>query len=147
MLCVNCLSWVFYGLLQQNYYIFCPNVVGVDFCFYYTLTIFHLVPEEKRNQLKNMLIGGFTFVAVGALVAFVTIVPYDDDEHTKATTIMGIVACIVLIIFYSSPLSGLYQVIKTRDASSISYPLALANGVNGPLWTGYGFAIQDYVCF
>ena len=35
------------------------------------------------------------------------------------------------------------QVVRSRDASSISGPLVLVNAGNGLLWTVYGAAVED----
>ena len=91
-----------------------------------------------------MLLGGISFVFLGSLACFVTLVKFDPD-NTIRIQVMGMVAVIALIIFYTSPLSDMANVIKKKDASSISFPMAIANGINGLLWTAYGFAIADVV--
>jgi solute carrier family 50 protein (sugar transporter) len=143
MMCfVNTFSWVMYGLMVGNYYIFCPNVVGMNFTLFYALSVYHLAPADKRNLIRNVLLVGQSFVLLGSLAAFVTLVPYDTDG-TLREQVSGWVAVIALLVFYSSPLTDLANVIKSRDASSISLPLAVANGINGSLWTAYGFAIGN----
>jgi hypothetical protein len=32
-----------------------------------------------------------------------------------------------------------------RDGSYFSFPMALANGINGALWTAYGLALDDWI--
>jgi solute carrier family 50 protein (sugar transporter) len=59
-----------------------------------------------------------------------------DYEQGKAA--IGATTVFFLVIFYSSPLSTLAMVIKTRNSESIHGPLAIANGINGILWTVYG---------
>ncbi len=143
MMCfVNCFSWVMYGLLVGNYYIFCPNLAGMNFTLFYALSVYHLASAAKRNLIRNVLLVGQTYVLIGALAAFVTLVPY-DPEGTMREKVSGWVAVIALLVFYSSPLTDLANVIKSKDTSSISLPLAIANGINGSLWTAYGFAISN----
>lgn len=143
MMCfVNTFSWVMYGLQVGNYYIFGPNIVGMNFTLFYALSVYHLAPAAKRNMIRNVLLVGQTFVLLGALASFVILLPY-DPEGVLREQVSGWVAVIALLIFYSSPLSDLANVIKSKDASSISLPLAIANGINGLLWTAYGFAIGN----
>ena len=143
MMCfVNCFSWVLYGLVVGNYYIFCPNLVGMNFTLFYALSVYHLAPTAKRDLIRNVLLAGQSFVLLGGLASFVTLVPYDESGKIREQ-VSGWVAVIALLIFYTSPLSDLANVIKSKDASSISFPLAVANGINGLLWTTYGFAIGN----
>jgi solute carrier family 50 protein (sugar transporter) len=146
MLFVNCLAWVMYGLLIRNYYIFSPNVVGINFTLFYTLSVFHLATESKRNRVRNTLLVGISFVLLGSLACFVTLVPYDPNG-TLSKKVSGMIAVMALIVFYTSPLADMAGVIKKKDASSISFGMAIANGINGLLWTAYGFAIDDIVSF
>jgi uncharacterized protein with PQ loop repeat len=43
----------------------------------------------------------------------------------------------------SAPLAGFLGILRTRDASSIYFPLALATLTNSTLWLSYGIAIRD----
>lgn len=143
MMCfVNTFSWVMYGLMVGNYYIFCPNLVGMNFTIFYALSVYHLAPSNKRKMIRNVLLVGQSFVLLGALASFVVLLPY-DPEGVLREQVSGWVAVIALLVFYSSPLTDLANVIKSKDASSISLPMAVANGINGLLWTSYGFAISN----
>ena len=128
--------------MVKNYYIFGPNIIGINFCLYYALSVYHLASAEKRNLIRNILLIGQTFVLLGAVASFVTLVPMDPEGNIREQ-VSGWVAVIALLVFYTSPLSDLSNVIRTKDASSISLPLAIANGINGMLWSAYGLAIGD----
>ena len=144
MLFVNCLAWVMYSFLVNNYYVFSPNFFGILFTLFYTLSVYHLADQPKRNLIRNSLLIGLGLVMISSLLCYVTLVPMDPD-NTLRIRVMGCTAVGALIVFYSSPLSDMSHIIKTRDASSIGLGLAIANGINGLLWTSYGFAIMDYV--
>ena len=47
-------------------------------------------------------------------------------------------------VYYTAPLSTVYNVIRTRNASSLFWPLSTMNIINGTLWAAYGIAITDY---
>jgi uncharacterized protein with PQ loop repeat len=50
-------------------------------------------------------------------------------------------------LYYLSPLSTLAQVLRTRDASSLTLPMCAMNVVNGTLWVIYGIVRRDaFLC-
>lgn len=50
---------------------------------------------------------------------------------------------IILVVFYSAPLSVLAEVFATQSSASLYLPFAIMNMVNGLLWTVYGAAVPD----
>lgn len=44
----------------------------------------------------------------------------------------------ILLIFYASPLSTIFEVVRTRNSASLQLPLSVMNAVNGGLWLVYG---------
>lgn len=48
---------------------------------------------------------------------------------------------LILFGYYSAPLSSLWTVIRTRNATSLYAPLAVAAICNGSLWTIYGLVL------
>ena len=81
-----------------------------------------------------------TFIFTAALICLVTL----SNDVQSAKLVMGIIALIALIAFYTAPLSAFVQVIKTRNAGLFHGPLAIASLVNSVLWAIYGVAINDY---
>ena len=59
-------------------------------------------------------------------------------------TLLAIAANAILLCFYTSPLSTVANIIKTKDSSSLTLPLCVMNIVNGTLWLMYGLAVGDY---
>lgn len=50
------------------------------------------------------------------------------------------------VAYYGVPLSSMREVVRTRDASSILYPLTVTNTINASCWFVYGlFALHDPV--
>ena len=138
MLWVNSIAWFFYGLYVQNYYVAGPNLVGAQFMMYYLLLTYHLHSDPQRVTLRYiLLIGQFSCFFI-AIIAFISL-----QDRGQAQVVLGIAAVIALVVFYSSPLSNLVKVIKSRDARSIHPGLAVASAINGLLWTCYGFAVKD----
>lgn len=50
----------------------------------------------------------------------------------------GITANVVLLIYYSAPLTTVKEVLVSRSSSSLYWPLCMMNVLNGLLWVGYG---------
>jgi solute carrier family 50 protein (sugar transporter) len=148
-LVINSISWFLYGLFVKKPYVAFPNIIGIEFMLYYIFSTYHLHSLEKRNLIRNIFLWGFFIVLVIAMIAFIGI--YDTDKNptiedfNKAKTLLGITSVLILIVFYTSPLANLVQVIKSKDAGSINLALAIASGINGSLWACYGFAIADQV--
>lgn len=55
----------------------------------------------------------------------------------------GCTTVLILVIFYSAPLSALAEVFRTRSSATLYLPFAAMNTVNGLLWTAYGMALGD----
>jgi len=68
-----------------------------------------------------------------------------DQQRELAAFFIGIVSCLMAILYYIAPLSKMLQIIKTRNASSLYPPTLFANLLCTMLWVIYGFAIADPV--
>ena len=53
---------------------------------------------------------------------------------------------LLLAFYYAAPLSTLVHVLRSRCSASLHWPLCLANGVNGALWTAYGVVRAPLAC-
>ncbi|KAJ3093011.1 hypothetical protein HK102_013285 [Quaeritorhiza haematococci] len=95
---------------------------------------------KQQSWIFRLLVAGIAIVYTAAMITFISV----EDQKVKQTA-MGSVCVAVLIVFYSSPLGVLYEVVRTRNSASLLWPLALANVINGTLWTAYGLAIKDWV--
>ena len=138
-LCVNSLAWFFYGILVNDSFVIGPNLLGFNLALYYSLACYPLAKHATQKLIQKILIGFCTYIMIGAFISFKVL----HDAVPQAKTVLGLVCVSILIIFYSSPLSDMYNVIKKRDSSSIDLLLALATFANGSLWTIYGIAIAD----
>ena len=137
-LLTNSFAWLVYGYFIQKYYLCVPQIVGIQCMFYSILTVFPFHSRKQQLTIKLILMVSSFVVFSSGTIAFVSF-PQTDI----AKNILGSIAVFVLCCFYTSPLSNLVMVIKTRDASSINIWLSIANLVNGSLWTCYGFALSD----
>lgn len=134
----NCVGWVGYSFVKPNGFVLGPNAPGILIGFFYMMTCMPLVRQRTADWVNVlMLFYSSVFIIVGAITCYA-----DLDEHARRL-LWGYTSNAILITYYASPLSTLYKTWRTRDASSLSLPLATANAINGALWVAYGIAIHD----
>jgi solute carrier family 50 protein (sugar transporter) len=139
---LNCTGWVAYAYVNggaAGHLIFVGNAPGVLLGTYYVLSAVMLMdPGPERERVGNLFTAALAFWSVVGW--FVTCVPVGVDN---ARDIVGVAGCCALCVFYGAPLSVLAKVIRTRDSSSISGPLAVASLCCGFMWSVFGFATAD----
>ena len=144
MMLNNALVWIIYSLLLRNNYIFSTNLLGWLLSLYYFVQMFslamHLGQHSDIQWMLRLLLSGQGLIMLGSYAAFIAT---DNSQPLLQQNILGTTAIILLILFYSSPLTTLYHVIKSKDASSFNYPFSLTCLINALLWTIYGLSIQD----
>eukprot|EP00887_Chlorella_sp_A99_P007766 scaffold20.g7766.t1 len=64
-------------------------------------------------------------------------------SHDQVKAMWGFTANAILLMYYAAPLSTILTVVRTRNSSSLFFPLAIMNSVNGTLWLIYGIARKD----
>ena len=106
-----------------------------------TLSCLPLADAKQRRALER----GFT--AVAALLVCVAFGAGMALKRVAAEQLVGNTACVAAVCFYLVPLSTLREVVRTRNASSLSLPLCLASLANACLWTVYGAAVRDASIF
>ncbi|KAI3652259.1 hypothetical protein MP228_003562 [Amoeboaphelidium protococcarum] len=162
MMPCNALAWTMYGLLPilRNPYLFWSNVIGCLIGMFYFITVFHqfslyrcagsvggisaAVPSKLfQTTARTMVIlfmSGLSLILFASFAAFIQIPNSGVDGADQISKqIMGWCCILILVIFYAAPMSTLFQVLKSRDASVFSLPLLIASVINACLWTFYGY--------
>jgi uncharacterized protein with PQ loop repeat len=148
---MNCIGWVLYGILRQDYFIFFSNIFGLILGLFYCLTSITALSASNgkeqhdiflKNLLEMMILGS---VAIWAMVGLVVGVILPAELIENGIFVVGIMGCCCGLAYYGSFLSTMSQVIKTKDSSSLYLPTLLANLSNASLWVIYGMAVQDPV--
>lgn len=134
----NCVGWVCYSFVKPNGFILAPNAPGVLIGLFYMLTCLPAAPRRTADWVTGLsLLYTTAFLVAGSLTC------YRDLTEESKQMLWGYTCNAILITYYAAPLSTLLQVWRTRNASSLSLPLASANAANGALWLVYGLAIGD----
>lgn len=134
----NCLGQVYYGLLIKNWFVFSANGPGFIIGVYYTLEAYALSTQHMRKRVMWIACFFPALLTIAAQISFVIDAPFDVRQNT-----LGITALVVAAVFFSSPLSSLWQVIRDKDSSSILLPLALTCLINNTFWLIYGIVLKD----
>jgi solute carrier family 50 protein (sugar transporter) len=152
---VNCVTWLQYSLVVKDYYLFFANYFAIPLSLYYTITCLSLgtlevaqAEQEDQKSLAQMArlvrwskyigVVGLLVIQIGTMLSFITF----TDQSTRQQ-IMGGFCIGILVLFYVSPLSTFYHVIKTNNSESFYWPLSLMTFLNGALWVFYGSFIGD----
>ena len=134
----QCLAWVYYGGYIQNPSVCIINIFGTFICLFYIVSASANIKENnKRLYLDIMLIIGFAIPTMCYLIIMLWI------KETEQENSFGYVALILNMIFFITPLATLYEVIKNKDASSMSIPLTGAIVLNSTVWLLYAIGISD----
>jgi solute carrier family 50 protein (sugar transporter) len=137
MTLLNCIAWVIYGAVTHDPFIAPANIIGCMAGSFFTMTVFPFTSRKIQTIIQAIfLLAAASFGALSMVDTFAL----NQDQRKQ---MWGSFCVSLLIIYYVIPLSTFYYVIKTRDASSIYLPLAIASIANGGLWTVYGLAIGD----
>jgi solute carrier family 50 (sugar transporter) len=129
ILFISASVWLLYSYIVSNYYIFFSNIINVGSCLFYVLTCLPLETRDRQKLITRLMVFlTGCLLSVGA-VCFIT---FKDDEAVRVQ-IMGWAGVIMLLVFYTSPLSTLMTVIKTKTSDSIHLYLSIASIINGKL--------------
>ena len=120
MMVANSIGWFVYSLMLRDWYVFIPNFIGYLFGIWYTFSTFRYATAEFQTKCILITLLTSATIFLGGAVAFIHLGTTDSAKN-----LLGSVCVCILIMFYSSPLSSLSNVIATRSAKSIDAPLAV----------------------
>ncbi|KAK9808574.1 hypothetical protein WJX73_010693 [Symbiochloris irregularis] len=136
----NCCAWVAYAYVKHDIFVFLANDFGIIFGLFFTLSAYGVSNPATRNFLAVISLGlAFVISGAGAVTVFGGL---DPDQKPQ---LWGLLANLILLIFYAAPLSTVAEVFRTRSSASLYWPLSLMNVINGALWVTYGYATKDYL--
>lgn len=149
----NAAGWVAYSVATTppDIYIFLCNALGTLLGLFYTVSAISLATtssadvgsEAESARTVNVIAGtalgsSALIMACGGVQAFLPAMTAAQHE-----LMWGAAANLILIAFFSSPLSSLAHVLRTRCSATIfaNWPLSVVSTANSALWTAYGLAI------
>lgn len=147
----NAAGWVAYSVATTppDIYIFLCNALGTLLGLFYTVSAISLATAgdvgseadsaKTVNVISGTALGSAALImACGGVQAFLPSMTAAQHE-----LLWGAAANLILIAFFSSPLSSLAHVLRTRCSATIfaNWPLSVVSTANSALWTAYGLAI------
>jgi solute carrier family 50 protein (sugar transporter) len=139
---INCIGWTMYAVLRGDLYLFFANCYGIIIslgCCQSALMLLSKKDASKEEHSIKEIVEKIVLCAVAFWVTIALIALILSGEN-PSQSLVGIICDVVSISYYMAPLSTLYKVIKTRDASSLYAPTICANLLNAAMWTIYGLA-------
>jgi solute carrier family 50 protein (sugar transporter) len=136
-----------YAVLLKDYYIFISNFPGLVVGMYYSITALVLLSGGKTssdvlryNIIEGMIVVGLLYFALISLLVGLYL---DETQQSLRESIVASTGVACAVMYYVAPCSTIYQVVATRNASTIHAPMMIANAANSFLWLVYGVSIQD----
>ncbi|KAF5933302.1 hypothetical protein HYC85_029473 [Camellia sinensis] len=133
--------WIFYGLPvvhPDSILVVTINGVGLLIEIVYVLIFLTYSNWPKRKKILIALLVEVIFMAI---VVFITMTFL---HTTKArSTLVGLLCIVFNIIMYTSPLTVMRSVIKTKSVKFMPFYLSLANFCNGLVWLIYALLKFD----
>ena len=146
---INAISWCVFGIILGDYYIFIANAPGVV-CGLFCVTSSLVIMGQNKGDfgdfnyrvVENILLGGVTFFLALGMVIGITLVNYDKEIRDVVVALVANSAC---VLYYGAPCSTMYEVIVSKNSSSLHLPMIFMNFLNSILWTVYAyFALHDF---
>ena len=117
-----------------------PNFTGY-FCGTYYYFVAYALDEKIRGTMERIV--AVLIILVSFIGMVVSCVMKNSSESARLV-VAGILANLILVVYYSAPLSTMAEVVRTKDSKSMHFPLVFCNGLNGLCWTTYGIALNDW---
>ncbi|KAL4581629.1 hypothetical protein LXL04_006153 [Taraxacum kok-saghyz] len=138
---MNCMLWIFYGLPinhPDSLLVITINGVGLALELFY-LSSFVIYGKQHRKKIFGWL--AIEIIGIGAIAGF-------DlgyfHTHEKRSFFVGVFCVVFGVLMYSSPLTIMRKVIKTKSVEYMPFFLSLTAFLNGCCWTAYALLKLDW---
>eukprot|EP01103_Thecamoeba_quadrilineata_P001237 TRINITY_DN11092_c0_g1_i1.p1 TRINITY_DN11092_c0_g1~~TRINITY_DN11092_c0_g1_i1.p1 ORF type:complete len:251 (-),score=36.63 TRINITY_DN11092_c0_g1_i1:14-766(-) len=132
--------WLIYGFFADLIALLPCNVIGYTLGAYYVLVCYSLTTDETTRKYWNI---GISFVLAFPSI-FAGILYFGVEDASTRAWYFGLTCNIIGIGFLFSPLSVIVNVLRTRDASSMSFPLSVTLLLCTSFWAIFGLASSDW---
>nr|CAD7592944.1 unnamed protein product [Timema genevievae] len=133
---LSCSLWLRYGFFIRDNSLILVNTFGASLQLAYVIT-YYLYCVKKSLVCRQM------FTACTVLVVTLAYSEYETDLLVAKYRV-GLLCCLVTIIFFAAPLTMLAHVIRVKSAETLPFSLILATFVVSAQWFLYGFLLNDF---
>ncbi|XP_004206288.1 uncharacterized protein LOC101235355 isoform X1 [Hydra vulgaris] len=132
---LNTFLWFVYGSLKKDSLLIFVNSVG---CILQAGYIFVFIQncDKKQHYIKRVFTLGFTCFCVLVVAEF-------GHIFFDTLLVLAWIACVVSVLMFGSPLSTVREVIRTKNAETISFPLSIMTCLTTISWFIYGSLKHD----
>lgn len=136
----NCFSWLIYGIIRNDLYIFLSVICSLISCFLFIQLLYKNMNSEKLFYIE--IFSSVFIIYFMSLTLIINFIP--NLSNNLIENIVGITAIITSMMNNFSPMIILTKVIQTNSNSLIYLPQALIGFINLSCWLVYGVTIKDY---
>ncbi|VEN61002.1 unnamed protein product [Callosobruchus maculatus] len=133
--CLSTSLWLRYGFLIDDTSLILVNTIGATLFFSYVVT-FYLYSIRRGTVMQQ-------FMFCMLLMSMVLFYVHNQSDIEEARTHLGLICCLVTIMFFAAPLTSLFHVIRIKSTDSMPYYLILATFVVSCQWFIYGSLLND----
>lgn len=136
---LNCGLWILYGLTPSvsNTSILVTNGVGIVLSTFYLWNYYKFCVEKKTILSHSSFASGFLILV--SIVTYLLI--YNQAPYVS--TLLGVIASIICVIMFGSPLSTIQTVIKTKSTESMPVLMCMLGTACSCSWLIYGSILSD----
>ncbi|RZC42968.1 sugar transporter SWEET1, partial [Asbolus verrucosus] len=133
--CLSTSLWLRYGFFIEERSIILVNTVGASLFFAYVITF--LIYSIKKSTVIRQFVGCCIILTLTLLYV------QHKDNFEEAKKCLGVVCCIVTILFFAAPLASFFHVIKVKSTESLPFPIIFASFITSMQWLIYGIILKD----
>ncbi|KAI5068428.1 hypothetical protein GOP47_0016773 [Adiantum capillus-veneris] len=135
---MNGMLWLYYGILDPHgLSIATVSGVGCGVQVFYISIYFWFASKKQRVRVVSLV--GLACTIVGAVVVTTMLLA----RAPLRLSIVGIITDITTIVVYSSLLTIMGHVVKTKSVEFMPFLPSLFLCLNGGTWMAYGITMQD----
>ncbi|QCD76498.1 bidirectional sugar transporter N3-like [Vigna unguiculata] len=132
--------WLFYASFDFKHSLLIITINSFG-CVTEIIYILIFVKYADRDA-KNLTIKLFAVMNLGCLASIVLVVRCAVDQ-SKRVLIIGWICDVVSVIVFASPLSVVFQVIRTKSVQFMPFCLSFSLLLNAIMWLAYGLFNKD----
>ncbi|KAG9144751.1 hypothetical protein Leryth_017227 [Lithospermum erythrorhizon] len=135
----SAMLWMYYALIKTNTLLLISiNSFG---CVIETIYIFIFLlyaNKKARNDTAKLL----SFLNVGVFLTIFFFTYYILEGQTRVA-VVGWICVAFSVIVFAAPLSIVFQVVRTKSAEFLPFPLSFCLTLSAIMWFGYGLLQKD----
>lgn len=132
----NCTIASIYGILIDDLPLLITNYPCAIISVIYMLMYWKYADAKPR--MKSIVVAFFALAIVVGLGVLAAYIP-----KTTREMMFGIIMCCTGIIMYGSPLTKMYDVIRTRSTNGMPFYFSLTDFICTTVWMIYGYMIMN----